>query len=198
MKRNTYEAIFAAMVATLLGGSSVSAGVTCVSKSGPVSKTGGSNICFAGSDGSSKATSTANGGATAIAAVANGGKAQASANGSDSLAEAHAEGACQAKSTASGPDIVSNSTCTVDGGSAKTVAAKGANASAESDEKCDASANSVGDGSVANANCSTAGGFVHSMATGGGVANGTDTDPPTCDTSHGGTARVRSSAGNCG
>jgi hypothetical protein len=198
LKGNTCGTILAAIVAALLAGSPARAGVTCVSKSGPVSKTGGSNVCFAGSDGSSKATSTANRGGTAIAAVANGGKAHANANGNDSLAEAHSDQACVSRATASGADIVSFAVCTVDGGSAKTVAAKGGDASAEADERCDVRAKSVGEGSVANADCSTPGGFVHSMATGGAIANGTDTAPPTCDTSHGGKARVRSSGGNCG
>jgi len=49
----------------------------------------------------------------------------------------------------------------------------------------------------ATATCGTVGGSVNAQATKGGIAVGSDNAPPTC-TPNGGTAKVRSSAGNCG
>ena len=61
---------------------------------------------------------------------------------------------------------------------------------------CTASATAKNNGD-ANAECTTDGGFVNATATNGGEANGTDTGPPICN-ANGGTAKVRSTGGNCG
>jgi hypothetical protein len=49
----------------------------------------------------------------------------------------------------------------------------------------------------ANALCAGDGDDVTAEATGGATAQGSDTFPPQCDTSNGGTAKVRSPMGNC-
>jgi hypothetical protein len=79
----------------------------------------------------------------------------------------------------------------------QTTATMGANAEAEADGPCKITAIARGASSSSNATCSTSGGFVKVITTKGGFAEGSDTDPPDCVPGSG-TAKVRSSGGNCG
>jgi hypothetical protein len=58
-------------------------------------------------------------------------------------------------------------------------------------------AKATGAGSISDAECSTSGSFVTATTTKGGQATGDGINPPTC-TPGKGTAKVRSSGGNCG
>jgi len=80
-------------------------------------------------------------------------------------------------------------------GKAISTAEHGSTATAESHELCDAHATAK-HGASASATCSTFNGFAIASATHGGEATASDTAAPIC-TPNGGTAKVRSSAGNC-
>ena len=74
---------------------------------------------------------------------------------------------------------------------------KGSNSTVEAFNDCHASGNAK-NGAEADAFCETGGGFANATATNGGFAEAFDDAPPICNTSGGGTAKVRSSFGNCG
>jgi len=81
-------------------------------------------------------------------------------------------------------------------GTADASAKDDGGATAESDADCATSASAMKT-ATAHAFCSTKGSFAHVSATNGGFAEGSDTGAPTC-TPGGGTAKVRSTGGNCG
>lgn len=172
-----------------------SGGASCVEKNNTsVDKPGtDGSECFASSDGTSTAKSNATGGSFADAEVATGGKANAvGTGGSFSEATSDTHGQSIAHST-QGSRVTATSD---EHGVAKGNASGGSEADASAFGKCNAKAKATG-GSLAVAACATNGGFVHAVATGGGDAEGSDTGLPTCNPGSG-TAKVRSSGGNCG
>jgi hypothetical protein len=114
-------------------------------------------------------------------------KTHTASDGSTCLASSDGTGKAKASEAFVDADQKGVATANATGGSFSNVTALG---------KCNATGMASG-GSTTNANCSTDGSFVHSTATGGGEADGDDINPPTC-TPNGGTAKVRSSGGNCG
>src|SRR5262249_60408858 len=158
------------------------------------------------SDGTGKATAIAHNTSTSDSLIANNGKARAVArNNSFSEAEAHAD--CEAKSNAR-HDGEAITFCFKDApGSrgkgkkpaitSRAIGRLGGAAESESDEDCTSFSRAIGSNSSANALCSKAGGVAKAWATDRGLAEASDTDPPDCDISGGGHARVESSAGNC-
>jgi hypothetical protein len=125
-------------------------------------------------------------------------------NGGDAVAITSA--LCFATSGASDTDSETDAECFVELGISQAFASKGGVATAVSDEACTSRAVAKGrsrDGntrSTASATCNVASSKVTAEAHGGGKAIGSDIDPPICDTSAGGTAKVRSPGigGNCG
>ncbi len=111
-----------------------------------------------------------------------------------SFCEAVADGTSKSKAKAKGKSV----TAATSGrhGTAKAIAIGGSNAQSVAFGKGKAKAKAIG-GSVAFAECGTNGTFAQAMATGGGVAKAFDNATPTC-TPGAGTAKVRSSGGNCG
>jgi hypothetical protein len=191
-------AIIAGMAFNLPSAFAMGSGANCVSTSGEVSNTGGDgSSCDAKSDGSGTATAKAKGDqGVADAVVENGGTASAkSKKGAFTDAEAQAD--CIAKARAGGKDGGSESFCTADGASSKAIAHQNAFSEAESDADCVTLAKSFGAHSVASATCSQPGSVNKAFATDGATAEATDTDPPDCDVSGGGHAKVVSSMGNC-
>ncbi len=173
-------------------------GANCVSTSGDFMNVGGDgSSCDAFSDGSGKAKATAKGNSGANSEVVSGDKATAVAT-DHSFAEAESQGSsCPAKATAN-HGASAASLCFGQGGSAQATASNGADlARADAGAACKATAKATGAGSDAIAECSTPGGFVNATATNGGFAEGSDTDSPNC-VPNGGTAKVRSTGGNCG
>src|ERR1039458_10180388 len=150
--------------------------------------------CFASSDGSSTAKSKATGDKSfADAEVSTGGRSKAAATGG-SFSEAISDtGGHSTSNSSSGSDGDATSD---DHGVAKTTATESSEAHSLAFGKCDAVANSTG-GSLAVADCEADGTFAHATATGGGTAKGFYNASPVC-TPGAGTARVRSSGGNCG
>ncbi len=104
------------------------------------------------------------------------GKAQAKAKGNHSFSEADVDNHGNAKASANGDT---------------------ANGQADAFGSCHASGKAIGANSTAFARCET-GGFAHATATGGGEADAFDDAPPVCTPGVAGTAKVRSSGGNCG
>ena len=170
-------------------------GATCKSTNGEKKHTASDgSSCLASSDGTGKAKAKATGGASAQTFVETGGKSNSVAS-DQATSEAESESKGKSTAHASGPgsdafvdaDQKGVATATANGGSVANVTALG---------KCNATGMATG-ASAVNANCEADGSFVHATATGGGEADGSDTEPPTC-TPNGGTAKVRSSGGNCG
>ncbi|HYL57503.1 MAG TPA: hypothetical protein VEU51_01430 [Candidatus Acidoferrales bacterium] len=173
-------------------------GASCVSTGSVDAKVGtDGSTCDADSDGSAKATANSKGDSTTFATVTHGDKATAVAT-DKSFADAESEGApCPAKATAK-HNGESEAFCFGNGGSATASASKlDSFASAESDAGCKTVAKATGTKSSSNATCSTPGGVVTVTTTNGGFAEGSDTDPPDCVPGPG-TAKVRSTGGNCG
>ena len=157
---------------------------------------GDGSECFAQSDGSGLAKACASdSGSFADSEMSTGGTTHATAKGG-SFSEALADHKGTSVSHVSGAGGDGDATSD-DNGTATTNVTGGAEGHSAAFGKCDATATSGGAGSLATAECTTKGGFVRANATGGGVAEGSDTAPPTC-TPGGGTAKVRSSGGNCG
>ena len=170
-------------------------GATCKSTNGEKKHTASDgSSCLASSDGTGKAKAKATGGASSQTFVETGGKSSSVAS-DDATAEAESEskGKSTAHASGSGSDAFVDadqkgvSTADATGGSFSNVTALG---------NCNASGMASGDSTI-NVTCEADGSFVHATATGGGEADGDDIDPPTCKP-NGGTAKVRSSGGNCG
>jgi hypothetical protein len=151
--------------------------------------------CSASSDGTGTAKSKASGAtSSADAEVQTGGKANAVATGG-SQSEALSDTGGHATSHASGGG--SDGFVESHGhGVAKGNATGGGQTDAVADGKCNASAKAAGSGSYAQSRCGANGSFAHATATGGGAAIAWDNALPTC-TPGSGTAKVRSSGGNC-
>jgi hypothetical protein len=152
------------------------------------------STCLASSDGTGKAKAKATGGGSSQTFVTSGGKSNSVASDqATSEAESETDGKSTAHASGAGSDAFVDAdqkgvaTVNATGGSTANVTALG---------NCNATGMATG-GSTVNANCEADGSFVHATATGGGEADGSDSSPPTC-TPNGGTARVRSSGGNCG
>jgi len=112
-----------------------------------------------------------------------------------SFCEAIADGTSSSKATAKGNNSIATANSD-NQGSAKATATGGSHGESHADGKCHAKAKASGAGSHALAECFTTGGFSHATATGGAFAQGSDNNPPFC-TANGGTAKVRSTGGNC-
>lgn len=150
--------------------------------------------CFASSDGSGTAKAKASGAKSfADGEVQTGGKSNAVATGG-SFSEAVSDTSGHSTSHASGGSSVT--VASDEHGVAKAAATLASEADASAFGKCSASAKATG-GSLAVADCETNGTFAHATATGGGIAKGFDNASPVC-TPGAGTAKVRSSGGNCG
>lgn len=151
--------------------------------------------CLATSDGTGKAKANASGsGSYAETDVLSGGHSSSFATDS---AMSEAESESDGRSTAHASNPGSNTYVDADNhGVAKGTATGGSTSEATALGKCVATSKAT-QGSTADANCEAAGSFVHSTATDGGEAFGSDSSPPTC-TPNGGTAKVRSTGGNCG
>ena len=170
-------------------------GATCKSTKGQKTHTAkdGSN-CLASSDGTGKAKAKATGGASSETFVTTGGKSNSVAS---DQATAEAESESKGKSTGHASGKGSDAFVDADQKGVATVNASGGSiANVTALGNCNASGMATG-ASTINVTCEADGSFVHATATGGGEADGDDIDPPTCKP-NGGTAKVRSSGGNCG
>jgi hypothetical protein len=145
----------------------------------------------------------------AIANGVTGGVATSKANfGSVARSNANSGGLATATSDQRGRAIARSiggtSTATSLNGLATAISQIGGTATAESDNACITSARATS-GGTAKATCNSDVPLtgpsikVIAKATGGGIATGSDTDPPICDTSAGpgATAKVTSPMGNC-
>ena len=201
LRQNAAASGFAAAILLLgLGATAHAAkGAKCISKGiGEVTNSGtdGSDCTADGVAPGDKAVAKAKGDSTANSEADSGVTANANAN-NKSEADATASAACKANANSNGDGSFSEAVCTADHGSAKSVTNKGSTSFVDADDDCKASGNAK-NGAEADATCVTGGGFANATATNGGVAEAFDDAPPTCDTSGGGTAKVRSSGGNCG
>jgi hypothetical protein len=169
------------------------AGAVCKSTSGVDMHSGADGSdCLASSDGTGNAKASAKTSGSAQTFVTTGGKSNAVATGSGSAeAESESGGKSTAHASSSGSAFVDAD----NGGVATTTATGSGSGEATAFGNCVATSK-ASSSATANADCTTSGGFVHSTATNGGTAIGTDTAPPTCSPG-GGTAKVRSSGGNC-
>jgi hypothetical protein len=171
------------------------AGASCKSSKGVKKHTGADgSTCLASSDGTGQAKAKATGDSSSETFVTTGGRSSSFAK-DHAVSEAESESG--GKSTAHASGSGSNAFVDADSkGVATTTATGGSMGEATAlNGPCTATSMATG-GSTARADCDN-GGFVNSTATNGGEAIGSDTFAPTC-TPNGGTARVRSSAGNCG
>jgi hypothetical protein len=155
--------------------------------------------CFASSDGSGKARSSATGDKSfADAEVNSGGKAKATATGG-SFSEALTDTGSKSTSNASNGSSV---TATSDEHGVAKGTANGSMSEADPSAfgKCNASATATNTGSLATlatANCGSNGTFARATATNGGTAKAFDNASPTCTATGTETAQVTSSGGNC-
>jgi len=174
--------------------------VVCKTKSAPVDLTGDDGSkCSATSDGTSKK------------------KANAEATGSGSVAEADELTGAHSKAIAtdgghaqSESDTKSQSITDASGASSANAVsdhrgvaqstASGSTSEADTSAfgHCSAKSTATGTASLAIAQCGANGKFAHATATNGGQAHAFDNATPTCDPSASGTAKVRSTGGNCG
>jgi hypothetical protein len=187
---------FASMPFVFVVAAEAREGAACKSSSGSVSHSGiDGSSCDANSDGSSAAHAVATDNSYASSAVLTGGGASAVAKGNSiSTSTANSGGHSTSRASNSG----GATTYAQDRGVAKATASGGAIAESGADARCKTMAHANGTtGTRAFALCNKNGGFVNATATNGGVATGSDTDPPIC-TPNGGSARVRSTGGNCG
>ena len=201
LRQNTVVSGFASAILLLgLGATAAYAakGATCISKgAGEVSNHGtdGSECDADGVASGDTAVAKAKGDSIADSLAEGGGTATASAN-INGEADATASAACKANANENRGSNA-EAVCTSDHGSAKSVASKGSNSTVEADDDCKASGNAK-NGAEADAFCETTGGFATATASNGARAEASDDKAPVCDTSGGGTAKVRSSGGNCG
>ena len=161
----------------------------------------GSADSDAKSGGDASAEADASG--TAKATAKSKGTADASANNADATAEATSQG----DATADATDLGNAKAIASSGGAAEadatsgtakaTATHKGAARADSLINNCIATAKAV-HGAAVEATCATVGGFVHAEATNGGVADGFDFKAPVCTKGNHGTAKVRSTGGNCG
>jgi hypothetical protein len=187
---------FASMTFAFVEAAQAGDGAACKSSSGFVAHSGtDGSSCDANSDGSSTARAVANENSYASSAVLTEGNASAVAKG-NSIAGSTANSG--GHSTSRALNSGGATAYAQDRGAAKATASGGAIAESGADARCKTMAHANGTtGTRASALCNKNGGFVNATATNGGVATGSDTDPPIC-TPNGGTARVRSTGGNCG
>jgi len=197
--RTTMIGLLAAMLLTFVAAPAhAKAASVCVQKknnSVDHKGTDGSE-CFASSDGSGKAHSSATGDKSfADAELNSGGKAKATATGG-SFSEATADTGGKSTSNASNGSSV---TATSDEHGVAKGTANGSMSEADPSAfgKCNASAKATGTGSLAVASCGSNGTFAQATATNGGIAKAFDNASPTCTASSGSTAKVTSSGGNC-
>src|SRR4029077_8393378 len=211
-------ALFALVCALLFsltaGPAHAAKAVKCVSTSGDVPKTGtDGSTCDADvittgkakatASGVSDAASTATGGsATSVATKGSAASATGDSGGSGkatadraSAASAEGDGASTGTAIATGASAAS-AVATTGGGVANATAKNKSAAAATSEALCSAQATAK-NMSEAEATCSTPAGFAFATATNGGFASASDTGPPTC-TPGSGTAKLRSTGGNCG
>ena len=195
VRRRALMGFATALLVTFAAQAYAGGGATCKSTKGVHKRTAsdGSN-CLASSDGHGTAKAKATGGGSAQTFVTTGGKSSSFAsNQAMSEAESEMKGKSTAHASGSGSDAFVDAdqkgvaTADATGGSFSNVTALG---------NCNASGMATG-ASTINVTCEADGSFVHATATGGGEADGDDIDPPTCKP-NGGTAKVRSSGGNCG
>ena len=196
MERRKAVMGFATAVVLFFGAAPAHAGkgAVCKSTSGVDQHTGADGSdCLASSDGTGNAKARAKTGGSAQTFVETGGKSNSVAT-NDGSAEAESEsgGKSTAHASTSGSAFVDAD----NGGVASATATGSGTGEATAFGNCVARSKAT-QSATANADCSTSGGFVHSTATNGGTAIGSDTAPPTC-TPGGGTAKVRSSGGDCG
>jgi hypothetical protein len=153
--------------------------------------------CFASSDASGKARSSATGDKSfADAEVNSGGKAKATATGG-SFSEATADTGSKSTSNASNGSSV---TATSDEHGVAKGTASGSMSEADPSAfgKCNATAKATGASSLAVASCGSNGTFAQATATNGGISKAFDNATPTCTAnSVTATAKVMSSGGNC-
>jgi hypothetical protein len=202
LRQNAVVRGFAAAILLLgLGATTAHAakGATCISNgAGEVkgSGTDGSDCTADGVASGDSGVAKAKGDSTANSEAESGGTANANAN-TKSEADATASAACKANANSNGDGSFSEAVCTADHGSAKSVTGKDGNSTVEAFDDCKSSGNAK-NGGEADAFCETSGGFATATTSNGGFAKAFDDAPPTCDTSKGGTAKVRSTFGNCG
>lgn len=157
---------------------------------------GDGSECFAQSDGSGLAKACASdSGSFADSELSTGGTTRATAKGG-SFSEATADHKGTSISHVSGAGGDGDATSD-DKGTATTDVTGGAEGHTQAFGNCNATATSSGAGSFANAVCEHNGTHATAHATGGGHAEAFDDKSPIC-TPNGGTAKVRSSHGNCG
>jgi hypothetical protein len=172
--------------------------VKCVeTKNTNVSLTGtDGSQCFASSDktGTAKAKAS-DAGSFADAELSSHGTSTATARGG-SFSGAFSDNKSTSISHVTGPGGDGDATSDHKG-TATTNALGGAEAHTQAFGNCDAKANATGTGSFALADCEANGTFAHATSTGGGEARGFWNGPPICNP-NGGTAKVRSTGGNCG
>ena len=157
---------------------------------------GDGSECFAQSDGTGTAKACASDNKSfADSEMSTGGTTHATAKGG-SFSEATADHGGTSTSHVEGAAGDGDATSD-DNGTATTDVTGGAEGHSSAFGKCDAQATSDGAGSFALADCEAKGTFAHAKATGGGEARAFNRSPPICHP-NGGTARVRSSGGNCG
>jgi hypothetical protein len=144
-------------------------------------------------DDSSSAVVNASGGSSSEADADSSGTAKATGSKANALAMASG---CTATATAKDTNNGATAICTA--GSAEATSSNKANgATAQTMADCAVIAKATGKGSMSDAECNTSGGFVTVTTTKGGQATGDGMNAPTC-TPGKGTAKVRSSGGNCG
>jgi hypothetical protein len=162
-------------VASVGGGKVIAKGTNSVARSHITSANGGA------------ANSDASGGSTAEADVFSTGPLVQFGNGGTAVANA------KQGSTA-------NALVQMTGGGEARATSRGTGAEADSvvENVCNATSTAKGTDSMASALCQNSGSVVTAQATNGSTAIGSDTTPPTCTPMNGGTAKVRSPAGNCG
>jgi hypothetical protein len=193
---------FAAVMLLVFAATSANAQFTVVcktKKNTSVSLTGNDGSkCFASADGTSaksaKAAATGSG-SSAEADELTGSHSKATAT-DGSFAESESDTQGQSITNASGASSA-NAVSDHHGVAQSTASGSTSEADTSAFGRCDAKATATGTGSLAIAECGTHGTFAHATATNGGDAEGSDTAPPTCKPGAG-TAKVRSSHGNCG
>jgi hypothetical protein len=197
--RNVVIGFAAAMLFAFAPGSAHAKGkkftLVCVEKNNTTvdhKATGGE--CFAGSDGTGKATAKATLG-FADSELSTGGTTTATVSGSGAFSGATADSGGKSISHVSGTGGDGDAT-TDSHGTATTNVTGGGEAHTQAFGKCNAKATADA-GSFANAVCEHDGTHATAVATKGGHAEGFDDKSPIC-TPNGGTAKVRSSGGNCG
>jgi hypothetical protein len=169
--------------------------VVCIEKNNTtVDHTATGTECFASSDGTGKATAKAALG-FADSELSSGGTTTATVRGSGAFSGATADTGGKSISHVAGAGGDGDATSD-EKGTATTNVTGGGEAHTQAFGKCDANATADA-GSFAKAVCEHNGTHATAVATNGGHAEGFDDKSPIC-TPNGGTAKVRSTGGNCG